>query len=66
MYCLGDSMDDIDIAIRRYYEGRLDDLGDALSQFPSTELADKLDNLLNRVPEAMRFALTSTYGYEDV
>mgnify|MGYP003288231816 CR=1 FL=1 len=59
-------MDDVDIVIRKYYEGKLDDLGDALSQFPSTELADKLDNLLNRVPEAMNFALTYTYGYEDV
>lgn len=58
-------MDDIDIVIRGYYEGRVDDLGEALSQFSSSELADKLDDILNRVPEAMRFALTSTYGYED-
>lgn len=66
MYCLGDSMDDIDIVIRKYYEGKLDDLYNSLSQFPSSELADKLEDILNRVPEAMRFALTYTYGYEDV
>lgn len=59
-------MNDIDIVIRKYYNGHIDDLREELSQFTSAELADKLDDILNRVPEAMRFALTSTYGYEDV
>ena len=59
-------MTDIDIAVRKYYEGKLEDLGEELSKFPAEDLAEYIDNLLNRVSDAMRFALTATYGYEDV
>lgn len=59
--------DDIDILVRQYYEDSIDyvDFRAALCEVPQQQLAEHFIDILDRKEEAMRFALTATYGYED-
>lgn len=60
--------DSIDKLVRRWYEGRIteEQLTEQLMGIEKYKLVDHLTDLFKRVPEATRFALTATYGYEDV
>ena len=62
------SPDRIDIAVRQYWEGtiELDELESLLLSAPQTMLVEHFTDILNRVESAMNFALTPTFGYEEV
>jgi hypothetical protein len=62
-------MDEVDIIIRQYYENSTGNSLESMlmsAHIDKRTIVDHFSDIVNRVPDAMRFALTPTVGYESI